>query len=205
MITAVSSSIMLAGCASEPATGDALAVPVNTDPISMPASVGDMESYDRVCAVLTEEDAADRCRESAESDATVKQAAAANMETAYGGGPAASQTYTEAEFLTILTTFAVRASSPRLWSYQDSDEFNQRMNVTLMETVVRDGVAECLVRPKNGVIAPYGESYTDDDLVTSECQATGDGLTVLVFGGYGLSVDEMLDFTRELYRNLGGQ
>lgn len=181
----------------------------DTDPISMPESVAGLESYAGFCGTWFAESEAkvEACRVNADAAHAVAQAAAATLTTAYGGSATASQTYagnwdTDP---TLPEAFAVRASSPHLWSRMDSDAFNVRTNVALLETVVRDGMAECLAQGKDGVIAPYGQSYTHADLTPSECQATGAGLTVRVFDFGEMSVDDALAFTNALYGELGGQ
>ena len=194
-IAAAGCSLMLAGCGSGAHSG--------SGSISMPDRVGDLQAYATYCDTWAKETGGDagKCGANAKANGAVNQAAASNLATAYGGSAVASTMYIGDDFGVQLTTFAVRAQSPLLWSRQDTSEYNESAGTAVVETVVRDGASECLARPANGIIYA-GTSYTEANLFAYECQATGEGLTVRVEGS--VSVRQALDFTNLLFSELGG-
>ncbi|GAA1135646.1 hypothetical protein GCM10009583_01710 [Ornithinicoccus hortensis] len=110
---------------------------------------------------------------------TVRDEATVTLSAAYGGATTAGAAYSDDELETSVTVFAVAATSPGLWSSQDTESAPEILNLaTPMEWVEVDGDAQCLTRPQT----PYREGTDPADIESYvvRCQVSAEDHTVIL-------------------------
>ncbi len=114
--------------------------------------------------------------------ANTQRLTTAAYQAAYGGAAAGFQGYSSADLESLVSVIAVRADSPGLTNGPVYDPADLGLAVPMTE-VVEVGDVDCLIRHMQNV--PTGQQENPDDVVATNCQRTGSGLTVWVQGsGY---------------------
>lgn len=117
--------------------------------------------------------------ETVQNRQTVRDEATVTLSAAYGGATTASAAYSDDELETSVTVFAVAATSPGLWSSQDTESAPEILHLaTPMEWVEVDGDAQCLTRPQT----PYREGTDPADIESYvvRCQVSAEDHTVIL-------------------------
>lgn len=111
--------------------------------------------------------------------ANAQRLTTAAYQAAYGGAAAGYQAYSDADLESLVSVIAVRADSPGMTIGPVYAAADLGMAVPTTE-VVQVGDVDCLIRRTTRVAA--GQQEDPDDALTTNCQQTGSGLTVLVQG-----------------------
>lgn len=195
-IAALLATVLLAGCSGdeeEPPSGSA-GSPAAGD-LSLPDSLGDLQSHEAECADLDTDQ--ERCLENAEVARDGVLAAADNLSTAYDGAPATGRSYATDGFAAFVRVLAVRAGSPGLWSAESEVSARAaRLGHPREWVEERDG-AQCLAATTT--VVPEGEELDRDDVVVLRCQQSGPELTVVVLPGGDASFDDAFAWTGEAF------
>lgn len=119
--------------------------------------------------------------------------------TAFDGAGVGVRTYSNTDLDFFLTVVAVRADSAGLVNGPQADPAD--LGVVAQPNVfdlVVDGDVQCLQTVTQ--VVRTGDEVQDDDLLTTVCRTTAEGLTVYVFGGGGnrgaQGMQQMVDLAR---------
>lgn len=137
-------------------------------------------------SVLDFENRVDALSKFGQSDSTVvaREQAAEKLSSAHDGAAVTSQAYTDEELSRSFTLFSIAATAPGLWSAQDSEASAEQLRLALPpERVVAEAGAQCLVRPAANHSDSTGPTRPAETVI--ECQARGNGATVLATGFAG--------------------
>ena len=195
-LVVLGAALVLAGCSDDDEGPSSTPSGDSQREITLPDSLGDLLSFDAACAERDEN--ADLCQENAEDRQEVVLAAADNLSEAYDGAATAAREYTTPELDRFAQLLAVAAPSPGLWT-SESDVSAEYTHVGHPREWVeeRDGI-QCLAATT--VSVREGEELDPDDTIVIRCQATDDGLTVLLRPAGGeISLDEAFDWTSEAF------
>ena len=197
-VVALSALVILSGCSKddEDPSPSSSSDGSSDREITLPDSVGDLPSFEDACAARDEN--VDQCLDNAEARLEVALAAADNLSEAYDGASATAREYAAEELDQFAEVLAVAASSPGLWT-TDSEASAEYSHIGHPREWVeeRDGVQCLAVTPS---LVRQGEELEPDNVIVTRCQATGDGLTVIVIPGGGeTTFDEAFEWTNEAF------
>lgn len=165
----------------------------------LPESIGDLHVWDVECESI-DEDNRDQCLENAAGMNDVAEAAAENLAAAHDGAATRGGAYTSAGFEQLVQVYAVAAPSPGLWSMESDTSAARARLAHPTEWVEEADGAQCYVHTKTAV--PEGETWTEDNAIPTLCQATDDGLTVILRPAPNSTVTDALDWTRQAFEGL---
>ena len=157
------------------ATSDAAAV--DTRPLTMPETLPGLTTQQ--AAAEAKGMKPDALQKMTARQANTERLTTAAYQAAYGGAAAGYQSYSTADLESLVSVIAVRADSPGMTAGPVYEAADLGMAVPMRE-VVAVGDVDCQIQRTRGVAA--GEQEDPDDALTTDCQRTGSGLTVLVQG-----------------------
>lgn len=194
---------LLAGCGSEEASDDpGSPAGGSTDrTLELPDAVGDLRTYEAVCADL-DEDVQPKCTDNAASADEAVQAAVENMAAAYGGASAAGAEYVGEGFDPIVRVLAVAAPSPGLWTMDSEAQAARQRLGHQQEWVEESDGAQCVARATQ--VVPEGEELDPEDVVVLRCQRSEDDLTVTLVPGGEASIEDALGWTNAAFSEIAG-
>lgn len=165
----------------------------NISPLpEFPETIGGITVFSSVCEQQAD---AQGCLASELKQREVTAANVKDLSDAYGG-PAAGEYYSTGNAEILTNAYVVRGNSPDLWltrgSQAAADFDNREIPSQWVET---RGDAQCILHSTG--IVPKGEEIPAGNTKSHKCQASGNGLTVMLY--LKADQDDALDWTQELF------
>lgn len=155
---------------------------VGTAPVPLPTTLGGFRDYATVLAQHTKRNPHDQ--KAVNQDRANQLKIARLTETAYrrayGGAAVGYRTYSDRSLTHVVGVIAIRASSPRLTDGPVIDPASEGLAVA-QTRVVEVGSVSCVVFAEQ--LTPAGSPIKPSSEVIQQCQRTGQGLTVEIYGG----------------------
>lgn len=195
--TAVPTTVTAAPASTAPTSSRSSPTTAGTVP-PLPAELAGLQTLDAAATA----NGGDRAKTTVKTNSHSKQLTAKAYGDAYGT-PAEVETYASADLLFLATVIAVGAQSPGLTIGPVSDPTDLGLAVS-MTTVSQDGQVQCVVNAGGAV--PSGQQVDPAKAITTQCQRTGPGLTVMVFANVTGTAGhrDMVDLTNASWTAAGG-